>query len=121
MGAKGIILDGLPYVIAWLLYLIGAVGLVFVSWRITRNIKLRRTRRSLRALVVVILFTPINIGQSGLWLAPAYLVGAYDWVLGDFDRAQLAGLFLSAAYGLVVLMILLESVLRRLFNLEYGK
>lgn len=114
-------MEGLPYVIAWLLYLIGAVGITLVSWRMTRNIKLRRTRRSLRALVAVILFTPINIGPTGLWLAPAYLVGAYDWVLGDSERATLAGLFLSAAYGLVVLMILLESVLRRLFNLEYGK
>tara|TARA_R110001592_G_scaffold171325_1_gene409607 strand:- start:8982 stop:9326 length:345 start_codon:yes stop_codon:yes gene_type:complete len=114
-------LESASYAIAWLLYLTGAVGITFVCWRMTRHIKLRRTRRSLRALIAVILFTPINIGQSGIWLAPAYLVGAYDWVLGEVDRAQLAGIFILAAYGLVVLMILLESVLRRLFNMEYGK
>lgn len=114
-------MESVPYAIAWLLYLIGAVGITVVFWRMTKNIKLRRTRRSIRALVAVILYTPINIGQSGIWLAPAYLIGAYDWVLGDVERAQSAALFLSAAYGLVVLMILLESVLRRLFNMEYGK
>jgi hypothetical protein len=114
-------LESASYAIAWLLYLTGAVGITLVSWRMTRNIKLRRTRRSLRALIAVILFTPINIGHSGVWLAPAYLVGAYDWVLGEVDSAQLAGMFISAAYGLVVLMILLESVLRRLFNMEHGK
>lgn len=114
-------LESTSYAIAWLLYLVGAVGITIVCWRMTRNIKLRRTRRSLRAFIAVILFTPINIGQSGIWLAPAYLIGAYDWVLGEVDRAQLAGMFIAAAYGLVVLMILLESVLRRLFNMEYGK
>lgn len=114
-------MESVPYAIAWLLYLIGAVGITVVFWRMTKNIKLRRTRRSIRALVAVILYTPINIGHSSLWLAPAYLIGAYDWVLGEVERAQLAGLFLAAAYGLVVLMILLESVLRRLFNMEHGK
>lgn len=111
----------MPYAIAWLLYLVGALGVTIVLWRMTRNIKLRRTRRSLRALIAVILFTPINIGQGSIWLAPAYLVGAYDWVLGEYERAQLAAMFIAGAYVLVILMILLESVLRRLFNMEYGK
>ena len=109
------------YIYAWLVYLLAALGVVWVCWRMTRKLKLRRTRRSLRALIAVILFTPINIGQNGLWLAPAYLVGAYDWVLGDYPRAQMAGLYLGAAFALFILLILLESVLRRLFNMEYGK
>ncbi|MFV1873835.1 MAG: hypothetical protein ACMZ64_10990 [Oleiphilus sp.] len=114
-------MESTSYAIAWSLYLLGAIGLTFVLWRATRNIRLRRTRRSLRALIAVILFTPINISQTGVWLAPAYLVGAYDWVLGETQRAEMAALLLSAAYGVVILMVLLESVLRRLFNMEYGK
>lgn len=114
-------MESTSYAIAWLLYLSGALGVTIVLWRMTKNIKLRRTRRSLRAVIAVVLFTPINIAENGLWLAPAYLVGAYDWVLGEFERAQLAAMFIAGAYVLFVLMILLESVLRRLFNMEYGK
>ena len=109
------------YIYAWLVYLLAALGIVWVCWRITRKLKLRRTRRSLRALIAVILFTPINIGQHSVWLAPAYLVGAYDWVLGDYQRAQIAGLYLCAGFALFILLILLESVLRRLLHMEYGK
>ena len=84
----------------------------------TRNLKLRRTRRSLRSLVAVILFTPINITADGLWLAPAYLVGSYDWILGKTEKALEAGLYISVAYILMIFIIMLESVMRRLFGME---
>ena len=114
-------MESASYAIGWLLYLVGALGLTIVVWRMTRNITLRRTRRSFRALVAVILFTPINIGSASTWLAPAYLIGAYDWVLGEVERAQLAALLLLVAYALVILVIMLESVMRRLLGMEYGK
>ena len=106
------------YLTAWTLYLLSAIGLVIIFWRITRPLKLRRTRRSLRALAAVILFTPINIVDGEHWLAPAYLVGGYDWVLNKTDKAMEAGIYLSAAYTLMIIMILLESVLRRLLGME---
>lgn len=106
------------YLISWCIYLIAAVGLVCVFWRMTRNLKLRRTRRSLRALVAVVFFTPINIGVNSHWLAPAYLVGAYDWVLGRSEKALEAGFYISAAYVLMIVVIMLESVIRRLFGME---
>jgi len=104
------------YVQAWSLYLIAASGLIVVFWRMTRNMKLRRTRRSLRALVAVLFFTPINVGSDDTWLAPAYLVGSYDWVLGHADKALQAGIFISEAYILLLFFIMLESVMRRLFG-----
>lgn len=106
------------YVSAWLIYLMSALGLVIVFWRMTRGLKWRRTRRSLRAIVAVVLFTPINIGPDGLWLAPAYLVGLYDWIQGDFEKAQQAGVFMLYAFVLMIIVILLESVLRRLLGME---
>lgn len=114
-------MEGNIYVMAWLVYLLAATGIILVSWRITRGMTLRRTRRTIRALIAVVLLTPINIGQQSSWLAPAYLVGAYDFVLGDVQRAQIAGVYLCAAFALLMLLILLESVLRRLLNMEYGK
>lgn len=114
-------MEGTVYVFAWLVYLLAALGIILVSWRMTRGLKLRRTRRTLRAVIAVILLTPINIGQHSSWLAPAYLVAAYDFALGDYQRAQIAGVYLCAAFVLLMLLILLESVLRRLLNMEYGK
>jgi ABC-type iron transport system FetAB permease component len=114
-------MEGMVYIYAWVVYLLSAIGIVAVMWRLTRNLAMRRTRRTLRALIVVIAFTPINIAQQGIWLAPAYLVGAYDFVLGDVVRAQQAGLYLAAAFILLIILTLLESVLRRLFNMDYGK
>lgn len=106
------------YLTAWGIYLLSAIGLVLVFWRMTRNLKLRRTRRLLRSAVAVILFTPINIVAGSIWLAPAYLVGSYDWILGQTEKALEAGMYLGVAYVLMIFIIMLESVMRRLFGME---
>jgi hypothetical protein len=72
----------------------------------------------LRAFVAVIFFTPINMVNGEFWLAPAYLVGAYDWVLGNTDKALQAGFYISSAYALLLVLIMLESVMRRLLGME---
>ncbi len=88
----------------------------------TRNLRLRRTRRSLRALVAVLLLTPINIATGGsTWLAPAYLVGGYDWVLGHTDKALQAGIYIATAYLLMIVVVMLESVMRRLLGMEKAR
>lgn len=106
------------YLIAWVLYLLSALGLVIVFWRMTRRLTWRRTRRSLRAMTAVVLFTPMNIIEDEFWLAPAYLVGLYDIALGNFDKALEVGSYMLAAFVLMVAVILLESVLRRLLGME---
>ena len=70
--------------------------------------------------MAVLLFTPININidASELWLAPAYLVGIYDWILGNQERAIQACIFIAVAYMLMMVVIMLESVLRRLLGME---
>lgn len=106
------------YILAWLVYLGAASGLVIVFWRMTRNIAWRRTRRGLRAMAAAVLFTPVNIGNEDFWLAPAYLVGLYDWILGNTDKAMQAGVYMAYAFVLMVAVILLEAVLRRLFDMN---
>lgn len=106
------------YIMAWLVYLASAIGLSIVFWRMTSGMKMRRTRRALRCLAAVILFTPINIVDGENWLAPAYLVGGYDWILNNTEKAMEAGLYMSAAYTLLIVLVMFESVLRRLFDME---
>ena len=117
LDSSAIVFDGASYVLAWCVYLVSAIGLVCVFWRMTRAMKLRRTRRSLRALVAVILFTPINVGTHSYWLVPAYLVGVYDALLGHTEMALQAALYMAWAYLLMIGVILLESVMRRLFGI----
>ncbi len=106
------------YVMAWLLYLLAAAGLLLVLWRMTRHGRLPRTRRVIRVLAVAVLLTPVNIVDQGLWLAPAYLASAYDWAVGNHERALLAALLLSGAFCILLAMVMLESVLRRLLHME---
>lgn len=105
------------YVLAWLLYVVAATGLIIILWRMTKNGRLPRTRRVLRVLGAAILFTPVNIADQGLWLAPAYLSGAYDWAVGNHERALLAALSLSGAFCILLLMVMLESLVRRLLHM----
>lgn len=106
------------YLIAWSMYLLAALGLLLVVWRITRNTRFTKTKRIVRITVVTILLTPVNIAQQGMWLAPAYLVAVYDWLVGNPDRAMLALVLLGGVFAVLLCMTLLESLLRRLLHLE---
>lgn len=109
------------YTVAWLIYLLSAVGMMIVFWRLTRNLKWRRTRRVLRIVVAVTLLTPMNILAGGLWLAPAFLVAAYAMAQSHMETAQQALTVMSGAVGVMVVVVLLESVGRRLLGLRYGE
>lgn len=109
------------YTLAWLVYLLSSIGAMIVFWRLTRNLKWRRTRRVLRICVAVTLLTPMNIVAGSLWLAPAFLVAAYALAQSHLDTAQQALTVMSGAVGVMVLVVLLESVGRRLLGLRYGE
>lgn len=109
------------YTLAWLVYLLSSIGVMIVFWRFTRNLKLRRTRRVLRICVAVTLLTPMNIVAGSLWLAPAFLVAAYALAQSHMDTAQQALTVMSGAVGVMIVVVLLESVGRRLLGLRYGE
>lgn len=106
------------YLIGWCAYLVSALGLMVVFWRITAGLQNKAVQAPLRALAAVVLLTPINIVESDLWLAPAYLVGTYDWVLGNDERAQQALSYLGLAYASMLGVLLLEKIVRRFFVKE---
>lgn len=109
------------YLIAWGAYLLSAFGLLLVFWRMTRRLPRPKLRGSLRTLAVVVLLTPINIVESEIWLAPAYLVGSYDWVLGNHERATLALISIGVAYALALGLLLLSSTVKRILGIELNK
>jgi membrane-associated HD superfamily phosphohydrolase len=109
------------YTIAWLVYLLSSIGAMIVFWRLTRNLKWRRTKRVLRICVAVTLLTPMNIVAGSLWLAPAFLVAAYALAQAHMETVNQALTVMSGAVGVMILVVLLESVGRRLLGLRYGE
>jgi hypothetical protein len=106
------------YTVAWLIYLLSATGCLIIFWRMTRGLRLRRSRRLLRISVAVVLLTPTTISGAGSWLVPAFLVAGYELALGNLDVAFIPLILMASAGACMVLVVMLESVLRRLLGIE---
>lgn len=65
------------YMLGWLAYLLGCVGLLFVFWYITRPLR-RWIKLPLRAAAAALLLTPWSVSADvGSW-APAWVVTLFD-------------------------------------------
>lgn len=106
------------YLIAWGVYLLSAIGLITVFWRMTRSIPYRDFTKVIRLVVIVILLTPVDIGLDASWFAPAYLVGGYEWILGNSQLAIKAGIHLLGALTLLTALLTLEYIIRKLLHLQ---
>ena len=111
-------LDGFGYPIAWLVYLISSLGLMRVFWRMTTSFPNGDVKKVLRGFVIALLLTPVDIGTSGFWFAPAWLVSSYEWIQGNMDVAVRAGLYFLGAFLVIVLLLALEEVIKRLMHME---
>ncbi|MCP5161824.1 MAG: hypothetical protein H7A00_09180 [Hahellaceae bacterium] len=109
-------LDG--YLTAWLAYLVAALILCFVGWKISARWSWRRVKMFLRMLMIVVLFTPINISSNGAWFAPAYLVGGYEWLLGNTELSTQAFFNLTVALAVGISLLLLNAVVKKLTHLN---
>ena len=100
------------YVLAWLVYLASACGLQWVFARMTRRFPRHYGfRQLLRAIVAVILFTPVYSDLAVHWLVPAWLYGGYEAILGRglestqaFTGMAFAGCLMLVVWGLDVLL-----------------
>jgi len=106
------------YLAAWGIYLLSALGVIIVFWRMTHSIPFKDVSKVLRLVVIVLLLTPVDIGLEQKWFAPAYLVGGYEWILGHTHLAVKAGLHLLGALTLLTALLTLEYVIRKLLHLQ---
>ncbi|PID42180.1 MAG: hypothetical protein CSB48_11665 [Proteobacteria bacterium] len=106
------------YVLAWVCYLISATGVCLVFLRMTKNIPYRSLRRFLRWSLVVLLYTPVYTMVDENWMVPAFLVGLYEYALGNEDIAKKAGLSLLAGIGIVLVVVKLEFFIRKYLHLQ---
>ncbi|MCG8535575.1 MAG: hypothetical protein MI808_10815 [Pseudomonadales bacterium] len=104
-------LESSEYVLAWLAYLLSAVGVLAVWWRVTRFIPWMPLKQLLRVLVAAPMLIPAPVAEGALEWAPALFVLLFDITLvkeGDPLRglafvlyAQFIGLLVLVADGLI--------------------
>ncbi len=80
----------------WIVYLVSAVGLTVMWWKLTGKMADGFIRRVMRLLVAVVLFVPAQSVADKPDLAPAFIVAVFSTLIGDSAAAQA---------GLVPLMI----------------
>ncbi len=74
------------YSIAWAIYFVASLGLVFLAWRLFRGLGWRYLRRVLVLTALVLFLTPA-IGESQYW-APAWIIAALQLLFEGVEGAE---------------------------------
>lgn len=102
------------YITAWLMYLLGATGLLIVVWYMTRTLKIEALREPLRIIAAVVLLFPFPIDEGYVEWAPAFLMLGFEGVFEGGQAALRTGIpLLTAIIVTLVLAGLGEWYLRR--------
>ncbi len=104
------------YLLMWLLYLLGVVGLLIVAWRLTRSWP-RWLSVSLRFLGACLLLVPALVDKDKELYAPALVVGPFEWLSKSPEHAEpaISALIFWTGIALIVIVIaqLASHFLRR--------
>lgn len=101
------------YAIAWAAYLISAGCIyVLISWLVWRW---GRIGTVLRALLAVILFTPVMVDVDKGFLAPANLTAVFALTQNDFTVAERALVNFCIVLFLLILVYMIKALVTRLF------
>lgn len=101
------------HTLAWIAYILGALSLLLVGWRITLRLK-REWRHLLMVTAGALLLTPSPIGlEEGTFLAPALFVLVLDGLFEAADVASQAGLILLGVWLAALVISLIYQLLSR--------
>ncbi|MFK7733346.1 MAG: hypothetical protein AB8B48_17130 [Pseudomonadales bacterium] len=94
------------YMLMWLLYLLGVVGLLIVAWRLTRSWP-RWLSISLRFIGACLLLVPALVDSERGLYAPALVVGPFEWLSKSPEHAEpaVSALIMWTGIALVVIVI----------------
>lgn len=99
------------YQMTWMIYLAAAAGAWLVWWKITSWIRLWYVREPLWLVAAVLLFTPVRVDPTEVWLAPATMIFLLDSVLdtGDNEARMLGDLALATGIAALVYILFAAS------------
>lgn len=99
------------YAFVWLLYVLSALTLQLVLWRMTRSLKVADVRMILQLIAAALLFTPSKVDpELGYW-APAFMSSLMEFMAKN-NKAAVAELWLVMMSSLVLLIV--YAVYRRI-------
>lgn len=94
------------YYYVWAVYLVGAVGVLCLSWLLFRHIKVSALGMLLMALVVALLFTPAKLVPERMDLTPALMVAVLDGLVEGWPGVWGGLKYILLVYvGLLLLLV----------------
>jgi|GEM_PF-829027 len=97
------------YTLAWLLYLLGAAGCLWVVWFWTRRLQPMVWRHLLRLISATLILTPFTADPEQSYLAPAWIISVLEGIFEGVETMGRAGVpLLLALVGTVLLWLILE-------------
>lgn len=99
------------YLYGWLFYSAGALIMIACFWFLIRGLRLRWLKVLLCLVVGVTLFTPWYAANELEFLAPAWLIAAYEGIFEGGQAFWRAGAPLLAAVGTTAAVALIVIIL----------
>lgn len=99
------------YQLGWLIYIIAGIGLIVCFWQLIRLLKSPYLKRFLVSILAIGIFTPTWQSGEEAFIAPAILVGAFDFLDG-LDKGLAAGIniALKSVLPMILLMVISSCI-----------
>ncbi len=92
------------YLIAWVVYLLGSVGLMVVVWRLTQGVRLNPLKFFLRLSTAIVLLFPYVSDPTQDYLAPGVIIILLEGVFEGLEAMGRAGEPLLFTWLLVLVL-----------------
>jgi hypothetical protein len=104
------------YMLSWGMYLLGALGLVVVWWRITAYVRISTIRNMLRLSVMVAVLMPYPVPEQETYVAPALMMTFIEGLFFEDYGFSHAGMPLLLALVLANVLYLITDLLWHAFR-----
>ncbi len=100
-------LNSQDYMMSWLTYMAGAIGLLVVWWFITRKIRLKVLKDILRIVAATLLLVPYPVLNQEEFLAPAMGMSFLEAIFGQSEGFSRAGFPVLIVLAFVIALYLI--------------
>lgn len=109
------------YLYGWLLYLLGVALMMGCGWYLTSGIRYTLAKTLLRVLAAVFFLVPWYASSDEDYLAPAWLIAAFEGIVGGESTFWRAGAPLLSALAVAVLAVIAITVATRTLSQSHGQ